>query len=200
MYWHDPLPVRPDQLTPLAPMLLSCRTLYRYVLCDAYAADRKSGSGGGSYSRCICRAKKVLAPNRHGKFPVPLYIPYFFMIRPVFICPWRDECTYWKPEGWGEWREEQKCCCYSPVMDKFMLWQRIPMYLHNWIFFLTVTILRLESTCRICERKNYKSRKERKVPSYVFILKKMLHTVKETLACDLFALFFYLTVPPGPIF
>ena len=28
-------------------MLLSCRTLYRYVLCDVYVADRKSGSGGG---------------------------------------------------------------------------------------------------------------------------------------------------------
>ena len=35
--------------------------------------------GGGSYSHDICRAKEVLAPNRHQKNPVPLYIPYFFM-------------------------------------------------------------------------------------------------------------------------
>ena len=36
--------------------------------------------GGGSYSRYICHAKEVLAPNRHQKIPVPLYIPYFFML------------------------------------------------------------------------------------------------------------------------
>ncbi len=66
----------------VAPMLLYCRTLYRYVLCDAYAADRKSGSGGGeggSTPRDTCRASLKLAPKRRPKFPVPLYIPYFFM-------------------------------------------------------------------------------------------------------------------------
>ena len=41
--------------------------------------------GRGSYSHNICRAKEVLAPNRHHKIPVPLYIPYFFMVFTV-IC------------------------------------------------------------------------------------------------------------------
>ena len=34
------------------------------------------GGGGGSYSPDICRAKEVLAQNRHQKIAVPLYIPY----------------------------------------------------------------------------------------------------------------------------
>ena len=32
LYWHDPPPVQPDQLTPLALMKQSCRSLYRSIL------------------------------------------------------------------------------------------------------------------------------------------------------------------------
>ena len=38
-----------------------------------HVGKERWGGGGGSYSRYICRAKEVLAPNRHEKFPVPLY-------------------------------------------------------------------------------------------------------------------------------
>ena len=35
--------------------------------------------GGGSAPRDTCRPSLKLAPKRRPKFPVPLYIPYFFM-------------------------------------------------------------------------------------------------------------------------
>ena len=41
---------------------------------------------GGSTPRDTCRASLKLAPNRHPKFPVPLYIPYFFMPLPNYVC------------------------------------------------------------------------------------------------------------------
>ena len=47
---------------------------------NAYVADRTSGRGGGSTPCDICRASLKLAPKRRPKFPVPLYIPYFFMV------------------------------------------------------------------------------------------------------------------------
>ena len=38
------------------------------------------GGGGDSTPRDTCRASLKLAPKRRPKFPVPLYIPYFFMV------------------------------------------------------------------------------------------------------------------------